>query len=271
MDIESARPGHLACVGLGMLLGGHLAPRARAYLEQADVVFVAASDAVVELWVQSIRADARSLQPYYAEGKPRRQTYREMIEAMLAEVRAGRRVCAAFYGHPGVFAQVPHDAIAQARAEGLAAVMEPGVSAEACLYADLGIDPGRWGCQHYEATQFLLYQRRIDPTAHLVLWQVGVVGDAACRRYASTRAHRQLLVDRLLADYPPEHEVVVYEAATLPIATPRMERLPLSRLAGAELSMQSTLVVPPARPPVPDPTMRALFAHLDADSDVVPA
>src|SRR3546814_12671609 len=39
-------------------------------------------------------------------------------------------------------ALVPHKAIAQARAEGLEAHMEAGVSAEDCLYADLGIDPG---------------------------------------------------------------------------------------------------------------------------------
>ena len=34
---------------------------------------------------------------------------------MLDEVRAGRRVCGAVYGHPGVFAEVPHRAIAKAR------------------------------------------------------------------------------------------------------------------------------------------------------------
>src|SRR3546814_8782204 len=81
-----------------------------------------------------------------------------MVAAMLAEVRAGRRVCGAFYGHPGVFARVPHKAIAQARAEGFEAHMEAGVSAEDCLYADLGIDPGEVGCQHYEASQFMFYR-----------------------------------------------------------------------------------------------------------------
>ena len=108
--------GNLVCVGLGMLLGAQLGPRARARIEQADVVFVAVSDPIVELWVQQMHPDVRSLQPCYAEGKPRHETYREMVDAMLAEVRAGRRVCGAFYGHPGVFAKAPHDAVAQARA-----------------------------------------------------------------------------------------------------------------------------------------------------------
>ena len=46
--------GSLACVGLGMMLGAHLGPRARSHIEQADVVFVVASDPIVELWVQGI-------------------------------------------------------------------------------------------------------------------------------------------------------------------------------------------------------------------------
>ena len=63
-----------------------------------------------------------------------------------------------FYGHPGIFAWSPHKVIKVARAEGYQAHMEPGISAEDCLYADLGIDPGRCGCQHYEASQLLFYE-----------------------------------------------------------------------------------------------------------------
>ena len=88
----SDRTGSLACVGVGMTLGAHIGPRARAHIEQADVVFVAMSDPLVELWVQGMNPDVRSLQPFYGEGKPRTDTYREMIEAMLTEVKAGKRV-----------------------------------------------------------------------------------------------------------------------------------------------------------------------------------
>ena len=265
-----APQGRLACVGLGMMLGAHLGPRARAHIEEAEVVFVAASDPVVEQWVRSLRPDARSLQPFYAEGKSRYATYREMVAALLAEVRGGRRVCAAFYGHPGVFARVPHEAIAQARAEGHEALMEPGVSAEDCLYADLAIDPGAVGCQHYEATQFLLYRRRIDPSAWLVLWQVGVVGDRACTRYATSPDHVRLLVERLLEDYPPAHEAIAYEAPTLPIALPRIERVPLHALPGTTLRMHTTLALPPARALQPDAAMQARLAALEAGIPLSP-
>ncbi|MFN7782963.1 MAG: SAM-dependent methyltransferase [Lysobacterales bacterium] len=253
MTVEEAPRGQLACVGLGMMLGAHLTPRSRGWLEAADVVFVAASEALVEQWVASLNPRIVSLQGLYAVGKPRQRTYREMAEAMLAEVRAGKRVVGAFYGHPGVFAQVPHAAIAQARAEGFEAVMDPGISAEDCLYADLGLDPGKVGCAHYEASQLLFYRRTLDTSAWLVLWQIGLAGDRTYAVRASTVEQRQQMVDRLLRDYPSDHPVTIYEAAVLPINRPRIETVPLGQLAQATLHMHSTLVVPPARPLEPEP------------------
>jgi precorrin-3B methylase len=267
--IATTPAGSLVCVGLGMTLGSHLGPLARSHIEQADVVFAALSDGIVELWLQRMHADVRSLQPFYQEGSSRMNTYWQMVEAMLVEVRAGKRVCGVFYGHPGVFAWVPHKAIELARDEGYRAHMEPGVSAEDCLYADLGIDPGAYGCQHYEASQLLFYQRRIDPTAYLILWQVGVVGDQSMARFSTNAAYRQVLVDVLARDYPLNHEVIIYRAATLPIDRPRMERITLGALPRAEIGMAETVVIPPARPMQSDP---AILARLDAlDKALSPA
>jgi hypothetical protein len=258
-----SQQGNLACVGLGMMLGAHVSPRSRSYIEQADVVFALVSDPLVELWVQDMRPDMRSLQPYYIEGRPRTQGYREMVEAMLVEVRAGRRVCGVFYGHPGVFAQVPHHAVAGARSEGFEAHMEPGISAEDCLYADLGIDPGTYGCAHFEASQFMFYQRRVDPTAYLVLWQIGIAGDRSLGRFATGADYRRLLVELLATDYPPSHEVIAYEAATLPITEPRMERMPLESIVEADLRLQTTLVIPPAKAMQRNRRMLDRLAELD--------
>ncbi len=207
----------------------------------------------------------RSLQPYYAEGKRRTESYREMIEAMMNEVRKGKRVCGVFYGHPGVFAQVPHHTIARARAEGFDAEMHPGISAEDCLYADLGIDPGTYGCQHFETSQLMFYRRRLDPSAYLILWQIGLAGDRSISRFGTGAPYRRLLLDLLAEEgYSAGHEVIVYEAATLPISTPRMERMSLSALIEAPLFMHSTLVVPPVRPMERNETMLRRLAELDA-------
>ena len=258
------RHGSLVCVGLGMMLGAHLTPRSRSHIEQADVVFAALSDPIVELWLQEMRPDMRSLQPCYAEGRSRRDTYAGMVAILLAAVRRGRRVCGVFYGHPGVFALAPHQAIAEARAEGFPAHMEPGISAEDCLYADLGIDPGTHGCQHYEASQFMFHVRRFDPSAYLVLWQVGIAGDRSLRRFDASPAHQRLLVEILAGHYPPGHEVIVYEAATLAFTTARMGRMPLSDLAEATLHLHTTLVIPPVRPLQRDQAMLDRLAALDA-------
>jgi len=261
---SEACAGSLVCVGVGMTLGSHLGPLARSQIETADVVFAAMSDGIVEQWLSQMHPDVRSLQPLYREGKSRRQTYREMVEAMLAEVRAGRKVCGAFYGHPGVFAWPAHKAIEQARSEGFDARMEPGISAADCLYADLGIDPGRYGCQHYEASQLLIFTRRIDAGAYLVLWQVGVAGDRSLARFSTGPAYLQILVDVLARDYPLDHEVIVYRAPTSPLRRAQITRIPLRGLPGHPVEQEDTVVLPPSRALEPDRAIRARLAALDA-------
>lgn len=272
MNTSSSRPagaphrGSLSCVGLGMTLGSHLTPLARSHIEQADVVFAGLSDGVVELWLQRMNPDVRSLQPYYREGKSRIKTYREWVDVMMAEVRAGKRVCGVFYGHPGIFAWSPHKAIQVARAEGFDAHMEPGISAEDCLYADLGIDPGSFGCQHFEASQLLFYERRIDNTGYLVLWQVGIVGNRSTGRFESGPKYRALLVELLSQDYPLDHEVIVYRGATLPIEKPRIRRFTLGELAEAPLTAEETVVLPPAQPLKLNAAMCQRLEALDRES-----
>jgi precorrin-6B methylase 1 len=260
---NASHRGSLACVGMGMTMGSHLTPLARSHIEQADVVFAALSDHIVEMWLQRMHPDVRSLQPYYAEGKSRMKTYREWVDLMMAEVRIGKRVCAVFYGHPGIFAWSPHKAIEVARSEGFDAHMEPGISAEDCLYADLGIDPGRLGCQHFEASQLLFYERRIDTAGYLVLCQVALVGDRSLARFETGPAYRQVLVDLLSRDYPLDHEVIIYRGATLPIEKPRIRRITLRDLPGTTLTAEQTIVLPPAAPLKPNLAMRARLEELD--------
>jgi uncharacterized protein YabN with tetrapyrrole methylase and pyrophosphatase domain len=246
-----------------MTLGSHITPLSRSYIEKSDVVFTGLSDGIIELWLAKMNPNVRSLQSLYQEGKSRMDTYRQMVDAMLTEVRAGKHVCGAFYGHPGVFAWPPHKAVEMARSEGFRAHMEPGVSAEDCLYADLGIDPGKYGCQHFEASQLMFYRRCIDTSAYLVLWQVGVAGDQSLARFSTGGAYRQVLVDVLARDYDLDHEVIIYKAATLPMHQPRIERLALGRLPTADIDMHATLVIPPSTALRPDLEIRERLAALD--------
>lgn len=258
-----SEPGSLVCVGIGMTLGSHLTPLAKSYIEKSDVVFAATSDGIIEMWLTELHPDVRSFQPFYREGKPRMETYRQMVEAMLTEVRAGKRVCGAFYGHPGVFAWPPHQAVEVARREGYSAHMEPGISAEDCLYADLGIDPGKVGCQHFETSQFMLYERIVDPAGYLILWQVGVAGDQTLSRFKTSGPYRQVLVDLLSHAYPLDHEITLYKAATLPTQQPIIERLPLRALPETEVDMYMTAVIPPATDMRPNLEVRRRLAAIE--------
>src|SRR5207248_1433100 len=132
-------------------------------------------------------------------------------DVILESVRAGRRVCAAFYGHPGVYVNAAHAAIRVAREEGFPARMLPGISGEACLYADLGVNPGDVGCQSFEATDFLAARRRFDPTSVLLLYQVGVLGESGVYRGMKARPKRLATLARMLRKhYPAKHPIVLY-------------------------------------------------------------
>lgn len=249
-EIPKAAPSAmgLVVVGSGIDFGRHAGERCLSEIREAEVVFCLVDTFALGM-IQRFRPDAINLGIHYAPGKDRRLTYREMDAAIMAEVRAGRRVCAVFYGHPGVFADVPHAVVRKARAEGFPARMEPGISAEACLYADLGIDPGRHGVQSLEATHFLVHDRVLDTRGLVLLWQVALSGDLTCTRFHAEREGLQSLVDKLLRWYPPEHEVVLYEAAHLPIDTFRAERLALRDLPDAHYEEYTTLVIPPLDEP----------------------
>jgi hypothetical protein len=241
-------------VGVGITGVPQTTPEAAAFMSRAERLFYLVLDPLTATWIRRLNPTAVSLADAYAPGKPRRQTYAEITRRITQPVFDGQEVCAAFYGHPGVLVLPSRAAVRAVRRAGLPAVVVPGISAEACLYADLDLDPGTAGVQSYEATDFLLYRRRFDPTSALILWQIGVLGDAVTRAVGEPyRADRMaVLVRRLLRQYPPRHRVTVYEAATFPGAKPQIRRVPLERLARTAITPISTLYIPALPPREPD-------------------
>ena len=207
----------------------------RECLETADEVLYLLADPVAGAWVEKVNPNARSLHHLYRPGVDRDETYAAVVDEILEGVRRGHDVCAAFYGHAGVFVNPSHTAIRRAREEGFEARMLPGISADACLFADLGIDPAHAGCQSFEATELLLFEHDLDPTAALVIWQAGVVGNFTFAPDGDT-SRVPVLVDYLLRRYPPDHPVVLYEASTYAICGPLVETVPLARARGAPSS-----------------------------------
>jgi uncharacterized protein YabN with tetrapyrrole methylase and pyrophosphatase domain len=234
----------LTVVGMGIQVPAHVTAEALTCLETADEVLYLLADPVAGSWVESVNPNARSLHHLYRPGVDRDETYSAVVDEILESVRRAGLTCAAFYGHAGVFVNPSHVAIRRARDEGFEARMLPGISADACLFADLGIDPAHAGCQSYEATEMLLYEHDLDPTAALVIWQVGVVGNITFAPDGDL-SHVPVLVDYLLHRYPPDHPVVLYEASTYAICGPAVETVLLGELAGAEISAMATLYLEP--------------------------
>ena len=172
-----------------------------------------------------------------------------MADRILEAVRNDSPVCAAFYGHPGVLVNTAHDVISRARRGGHDARMLPGVSAQDCLIADLGIDLVLTGFQSFEATDFLLRKRQCDPSCALILWQVGLLGVAGYyRQHESWNPQGvQLLAKTLVKIYSDKHKGIVYEAPTFPVFEPVIQRVPLSKLNKARITTASLLYVPPSR------------------------
>jgi hypothetical protein len=188
---------------------------------------------------------AESLTVLYREGKPRIETYHQMIDRTLECVRSGASTRLACYGHPSVFVYPSHEAIRRARAEGYSARMLPGISAEDCLFADLGVDLGINGCQSFEATDFLLHGRLIDSSSSIVLWQIGVLGDATFKSNGYDLSAMPLLVERLLSIDPATHPMFLYEAAVVPGCEPTIRQITAQGLLQAPLSEGYTLYIPP--------------------------
>jgi hypothetical protein len=260
--VGDAKVGSLVVVGTGIRILGQLTVEAIAWMGLADRLLYLVGDPAASATMERLNPGrCESLTDCYGEGKPRPQTYSEMVERVLGHVRAGRLTCMATYGHPGVFATPTHEAIRRARAEGYRAWMLPGISAEDCLFADLGVDPATNGLQSYEATDFLWHGRTVDPRSAVIMWQIGLVGDPCYHRGDYDLSVLPLLVARLCQFYPPHHVAYVYEAATFLGGPPLVQASPIGALTQVALKSGSTLYIPPCWASIPDP---AITSHLNA-------
>jgi Tetrapyrrole (Corrin/Porphyrin) Methylases len=245
-EADRAKTGSLIVVGTGIRAVGQLTVEAIAWMGLADRLLYLVGDPAAEAAIERLNpGECESLSDCYAEGKPRPESYREMVDRTLGHVRAGRLTCLALYGHPGVFATPTHEAIRRARAEGYPARMLPGISAEDCLFADLGVDPATHGCQSFDATDFLWHGRTVDPGCVVILWQIGLVGDPLFRQGDYDRSALQALVAKLVHYYSPHHVAYIYQSATFPDVPPIIRPATIGGLTYKTLTSGSTLYIPP--------------------------
>ena len=254
------RTGSLVVVGLGIMVGHHATLETIEQIRRAEHVFHLVQNAAAEAWVQRLNCHASPLGDCFREGRSRDRSYALMAARIVDAVQAGEQVCAVFYGHPGVLVSPAYEAVTRVRRAGLQARMLPGISAEDCLFADLAIDPRGLGWQSFEASDFLLRRRTFDPTAALILWQVGVLGDPDIRPGMRARSDRlRVLVNKLQRHYSPRHRVIMYEAPEFPVVDPVIERIALRHLPQHPIFPKTTMYVPPRANAIEDPRVMRWF------------
>lgn len=239
--------GTLIVVGTGIVGVAHLTTESIAAIDEADIVFYLVADQLTVRWILDRRADAISLFKHYKEGLNREVTYKSMAEEIMDHVREGKYVTAAFYGHPGVFVDPSHRAIKMAKEEGHYARMLPGIAADSCMIADLGIDPSREGWQAYEATHLVIAEKLIDPSTPLAVWQIGVVGDVTYSPNGFNLSAMDILKRKLLKVYPENHLVCVYEASEYAVIDFSQKWVQLKQLSADHVTALSTLYIPPCK------------------------
>lgn len=263
---EFSRNGSLFIIGTGIKPIVDLSLGSEAHIKSADIVLYCVADPATEKRIHELNRNSISLYGLYDNGKPRDITYRQMRDQILNEVRADRRVCVAFYGHPGIFARAPHEAIRIARAEGFRAEMTPAVSAEDTLFADLGLDPSSHGVQSLDATDFLVHNRHLDTSFHVILWQPECVGDSGFNFGGYKRHNFPILINSLFRYYAPDHPIVIYDASTFHHLPPQIRKKTISTISVGDLSGISTLYIPPTRAPSVDWDMARHLGLAGAES-----
>jgi hypothetical protein len=251
-----SKKGSLTIIGTGIRAVGQVTREGQQALETAERVLYLVADPVTERWIRRLNPTAESLYGYYGDDKPRKQTYQEMADRILEFVRKDIDVCAAFYGHPGIFVSPSAISLKAAREEGYRAEIMPAVSSIDSLFCDLGLDPFR-GTQIFESTNLLIRSRKIDTSCFVILLQVASVGDLGFRAAGFDKRNLPVLVRHLLDLYGPHHEIFIYQAAHYPVCRPVIKKVPVGEMVDTLVTGISTLCVPPLREPQLDQPMLA--------------
>ncbi|GAW04084.1 uroporphyrin-iii c tetrapyrrole (corrin porphyrin) methyltransferase [Lentinula edodes] len=244
---SNSKKGSLIIAGSGIASIRHITLETLSYIENADKVYYIVTDPATEAFIQEkSKGNFADLTIYYDKDKSRYESYVQMSEVMLHDVRAGIQVVGVFYGHPGVFVSPSHRAIAIALDEGFHAKMLPGISAEDYMFSDLGFDPAIPGCMTQEATSIVIHNKVLDPTIHNIIWQVGSVG-VDTMVFDNGLFH--LLVDHLEKYFGPNDKVIHYIGAVLPQSVTVKDEFTIAELREERIIKQittvSTFYVPP--------------------------
>nr|WP_133136763.1 SAM-dependent methyltransferase [Legionella rowbothamii] len=239
-------------MGSGIKSISHFTTEFKTYATSADKVLYLVNEPITKQWIEHYSKLSESLEPIYFSENDRQDSYDKIRDKILTDLESYDFITVILYGHPTIFADPGLQAIFEAQKNSIETIILPGISVENCLYADLKIDPGQFGCFHVEATELLLYDKSIDPTAHLCIWQPGMIGNRSIPKLNQKIKHLNLLKLKLKKHYPDDHIAIIYEASMYPSVEPRIHPFPLYEIENQTIETLSTLYLPPLPQRKPD-------------------
>jgi precorrin-2 methylase len=242
----------LNLVGLGLRLG-HLTREVEAALDRCQHVYYLHGEPEMVKFLSERGAPLTSLSTFYATGTSRLETYYRIAARVVSHAAEEPPVAVALYGHPTVFSTLSSMLIAGARRFAVTTAVYPGISSIDVILADLGLDPGQVALQVHEATELLVYNRSLDPSSALLIFQASQLETHIHTTRPSTARRLEQLAQRLAATYGPSHVVTVLESQGSRTGSHWRGRLTdLASAAPAFGPMVTLYVAPRARPPVRD-------------------
>jgi precorrin-2 methylase len=240
--------GRLVLVGSGVAAVSHMTLEAIGHIKAADIVFYHATNGVAAAHIRQLNSNVVDLRQYHEDEKVRTITYIQMAELMLRQVRLGKKVVGVFHGHPGVLVMAARRALAIAEIQGYETHLLPAVSSIDCLFADLRVDPANYGVQILKAGSVLKNEVPLATAGHVVILQVGFVGDRTFSFTGFKHTQHAVFFERLIEKYGRQHEAVYYVASNLPGFEPTIVLRPLVEFLDPQLwatMAPGTLYLPP--------------------------
>lgn len=234
----------LALVGTGIKTIAHLTEEASGYIRTCEKVLYLVNEPLLARYICKLAQSSESLDEIYINAPSRERAYHHIVEKIHREVEQVNSLCVVIYGHPCVFATPGLLALSTLNQD-VKTVVCPAISAQDCLYADLRFDPASGGIQSFDATEYLLYDKTVDTSSHVVIYQIGMVGNLGLPTNKINLEAIHFIQKKLMKLYKKEKKAIVYEAALYPGTHPRIAEFDLEHLDKQELTTLSTLYLPP--------------------------
>lgn len=262
----------LVIVGMGIKAISHITKETETVIRGCDKVYYLANNTLFFDYLNSISTNIESLNNLYFSREKRSESYKLLGEKIINDIPKYKNICVAIYGHPLFLVQLSRYLLDWCEKERHDVHVLPAISSLDCLFSDLGINPGDGGIQLMDATELLVYRRTLDPYCHIVLYQVGAIGQLGHNR-EQTIAKKALLFlqSYLLTKYDKKHKVCFYEAGQTPNTKANIVYKSIDLMHTESVSSISTLYIEPKEGKMKDNKMceklRSFFADFDAPSE----